>query len=181
MTLRLLLLTAALSATALSAGAQPMTLSHARLPAVSASAREARLTAQLSPAVHDWVEAEGRRELAARLGPAVTRGVVLRRFPSIGGDTDAMVFLVMMAVSRDADAELRDETAQMQAANRAKAAARRRHEALAGARDSLSDLSSEQQMRMQMLMEEKSKFEEALSNILKQMNDSEEALIGNLK
>jgi hypothetical protein len=47
--------------------------------------------------------------------------------------------------------------------------------------DSLGDLSQEQQLKMQMMMDQRSKLEETLSNIMKKMSDTSESIVQNLK
>ncbi len=47
--------------------------------------------------------------------------------------------------------------------------------------DALNDLSQEQQLKMQMLMEQQSKVYEMLSNIMKSNSDTSSAIVGNLK
>jgi len=46
---------------------------------------------------------------------------------------------------------------------------------------SLSDVSEELQMRLQMIMDRRSKFLEALSNIMKKQSDTAAFIIDNLK
>jgi putative addiction module CopG family antidote len=52
---------------------------------------------------------------------------------------------------------------------------------LQGKLDALSDLSEMDAMRLQMLMERRSKFEEMLSNIMKKVSETEGTIIQNLK
>lgn len=47
--------------------------------------------------------------------------------------------------------------------------------------DSLNDLSQEQQLKLQMAMDQESKFYAAISNIMKSTSDTSSAIIGNLK
>jgi hypothetical protein len=47
--------------------------------------------------------------------------------------------------------------------------------------DSLSDLSTTESLRLQMIMDRRSKLEETLSNILKKMSDTASAIVANMK
>ncbi len=58
---------------------------------------------------------------------------------------------------------------------------RQARDAAAGQLQSLSDVSEELQMRLQMIMDRRSKFLEALSNIMKKQSDTAASIIDNLK
>ena len=47
--------------------------------------------------------------------------------------------------------------------------------------DSMNDLSTEQQLQMQMIMDRRSKLEEAISNIMKKLQDTSNSIVGNMK
>ena len=117
-----------------------------------------------------------------------------------GADIEALVLDVMLQASRDADEDLRAIVAEMQA----QVAARRRQRELvcrlareradlaageaAAIRDdvtdqldALSELSELTSLRLQMAMDRRSKFIEALSNLLKKISDTEDSIVTNLK
>jgi hypothetical protein len=48
-------------------------------------------------------------------------------------------------------------------------------------KDNMSDMSSEQQLKMQMVMDRRSKMNEAISNLLKKVSETEQQIIQNLK
>jgi hypothetical protein len=58
---------------------------------------------------------------------------------------------------------------------------RQASDAAAGQLQSLSDVSEELQMRLQMIMDRRSKFLEVLSNIMKKQSDTAATIIDNLK
>ena len=58
---------------------------------------------------------------------------------------------------------------------------RQASDAAMGQLQSLSDVSEELQMRLQMIMDRRSKFLEALSNIMKKQSDTAASIIDNLK
>jgi hypothetical protein len=58
---------------------------------------------------------------------------------------------------------------------------RQASDAATGQLQALSDVSEELQMRLQMIMDRRSKFLEALSNIMKKQSDTAAAIIANLK
>lgn len=118
---------------------------------------------------------------------------------SAGADIEALVFEVLLQASRDADDDLRAIVAELEA----QAAARRRQRELlcrlahehvdlgtdtatirddiAAQLDALNELSEMTSMRLQMAMDRRSKFVEALSNLLKKISDTEDSIVKNLK
>jgi chromosome segregation ATPase len=52
---------------------------------------------------------------------------------------------------------------------------------LKGQLDSMNEMSEETSMRLQMAMDRRSKFVEALSNIMKKINDTQNTIVQNLK
>ena len=109
------------------------------------------------------------------------------------GDIEALCFQVLMQATNDQDNDLRRILAETKAINNAKAALR---ETLATtsrelasttsrnvrkALDSLSEMSEMTSLRLQMAMDRRSKFVVSLSNILKKIADSDNAIVQNLK
>ncbi len=52
---------------------------------------------------------------------------------------------------------------------------------MADRKDSLSDLSQMQSLRLQMYMDRRSKLYETLSNLMKKAGDTDSTIVGNLK
>jgi len=99
------------------------------------------------------------------------RTSVMQAFPNLQGmDIDAVAFLVVMQSSQGQQAELTQAMNQMQQNTQAKQAARQQN-----------DLNQELQLRIQMEMDQMSKFEQALSNMMKSASDTQSSIIANLK
>lgn len=156
-----------------------------------AVALNSRLSAVLNPAVRGWVQSEARSIAARNLAPdamlAAARSDIAGRFAgqTLGvTDVDALVMLVMMQTSMDAQADLKALVAEVQAS----AARKRQARAAIAAQktqkpkaDSLGDLTDEQQLRLQMAMERRSKTEQTLSHIMKKVSATSSSIIQNLK
>lgn len=123
------------------------------------------------------------------------------------GDIETLVQLVMMECTRQADAELREMMEQMRATNKRKArmrqaaaaqnnakkelstAARAEYAGPSGsppaeaesAADSMSEMGEMDQLRLQMLMDRRSKAMETLSNLMKKQSDTASTITSNLK
>ncbi len=101
-----------------------------------------------------------------------------------GADIDGLVFLVLMSSARAQDQELRSAMASMRAASQAKQDQRQvaaRKAALADAKDSIGEMSPQDQLALQMAQDRRSKSLQALSNVMKKLRDSDAAIVGNLK
>jgi hypothetical protein len=159
----------------------------APLPA-QAIALQARLAPKLSPTARGWVQDEAKTLAGRRLNAdpmlAMARKDVEARFAGqklSATDIDAMVTLVMTQIATDAENDLRAQMAAMEAATKKKQAQRDAADAMKDKKDSLGDMSQQDQMVMQMYMDRRSKAEEALSNILMKSGDASAAIVGNLK
>jgi len=146
-----------------------------------------RLAANLSPSAKNKIQAAA-TQLAAttKQQPAMTaaqlqsraRASVAQAFPNLRGmDIDAVVFLVMMQCTQDQQSELQQTMSTMQQNTAGKQAVRSAQNSTA----QLSDMSTMQQMRLQMIMDRRSKFLDALSNVMKSASDTQSAVIANLK
>jgi hypothetical protein len=121
--------------------------------------RHDRLWNAASPEVKAWVKqvapgiAKGPGDPEAR-----ARAAIQARWPNlhVAGTSDALTFLVLY----DVDADLRN---------------------VAGHLDSLSELSQEQQLKMQMVMDRMTKADAAASNLEKKLSETASAIIGNMK
>jgi hypothetical protein len=91
-----------------------------------AQVREQRLQAAVSPRVRQWVAAEADRQRALPLPDAAAIAATARTgFPgATDADVDALVFMVLMAVARDADQDLHVQMDAMRAMNEQKRAQR---------------------------------------------------------
>lgn len=159
--------------------------SHSDIPA-AARAREAALLAKASPAVKAWVREEGQRlRKAGGVSESAVQAAARARFGSLGGvgdgDIMAIAFLVMMDAAKSAQEDLKATMAEVKSMNAAKTRQRAALDRQKDQRDSLSDLSQEQQLKMQMVMERHNKAVEALSNLMKKMSETQSSIIGNLK
>ena len=115
-------------------------------------------------------------------------------------DIMELVFIVLMQATEDADADLKQIMEEVKQRNQrlcrwrellAKLEAHRRsgdneivraaHAVIASQLDSFSDMAEQMQLRLQMAMDRRSKFIEALSNLMKKQSDTASAIIGNLK
>jgi hypothetical protein len=142
--------------------------------------QNARLAGNLSPSAKSKVQAAA-AQLAAttKQQPAMTaaqlqnraRASVIQAFPNLRGmDIDAVVFLVMMQCAQDQQSELQQAMNQMQQNTGAKQTARQQ-----------SDMNQELQMQIQMEMDELTKVEQMLSNVMKSASDTQSNIIANLK
>ncbi len=112
----------------------------------------------------------------------------------------ALVFLVLRQWAEDADADLRAIMEEVKQRNhrlcrwRELAAKLKAHQdsadkdllrsasaAIASQLDSYAELSEQMQLRLQMAMDRRAKFIEALSNLMKKQSDTASAIISNLK
>ena len=111
-----------------------------------------------------------------------------------------LVFIVLMQATEDADADLRLIMEEVKQRNqrlcrwRELLAKLETHRAsgdgellrsasavIAGQVDSFSDMAEQMQLRLQMAMDRRSKFIDALSNLMKKQSDTANALVSNLK
>jgi hypothetical protein len=117
-------------------------------------------------------------------------------------DIDALVTVVMFELSLEADQDMRDQLSQMQRQAAQRQALRKQQEAMAKQRaganaslsqldtviidkgdrlDSLSEMSEMESMRLQMAMDRLSKLMDTLSNLLKKIDDSGDAITKSMK
>jgi len=173
----------------------------------AAIAKTKALLARTSPAGCAWVHEEAQRQARGEPSESAVAAAARTRFGDDLStmDIDQIVQMVMMQASRDSEQELRDQLAQMRAINQRnrdqREAAQKAREsqsrpaqprvaridlaayiARAGdGRDSLADMSEEQQLRMQVVMDRMQKALEAMSNLAKKESDTGNSIIGNLK
>ncbi len=152
-----------------------------------AEAREARLLARLPPAASQCAARQGRAHASGTFGDGEARAAVLG-CPGGGGDIQALVFIALMESAKGAEEDLRGQLEQLQAANQAKAKQREAHallqgerQRLAGGKDSVSDMSQMQPLRLQVYAERRNKLYETLSNMMKKAGDTDSTIVGNLK
>jgi hypothetical protein len=101
---------------------------------------------------------------------------VRRSFPASanlsGEDIEALVQMIMMQCAQDSQSDLKNMMNNMKKTNQQKNAERSKN---------MSDISDEQSLRLQMAMDRQSKFMEALSNIEKKLEQTQDSVIKNLK
>jgi len=182
-----------------SAAAQPKTAQMATAVQVrpipdDAVRQNQRLAQKLSPSARSKVQsAAAAVATAIKQQPSMTpaqlqnkaRGAVTAAFPGLAGmDIDAVVFLVMMQATQDQETDLQQTMNQMQQNTNAKQASRASGQVATAQGSSgaqMSDISTEQQMRLQMAMDQRSKFLATISNMMKSASDTQTSVISNLK
>ncbi len=107
------------------------------------------------------------------------------------GDIEALAFIVLMEAAKATQDDLASIMAAVKAINNKKQKqrqlidqARAHADALgpdAGKDDSLKELSADQMARMEMYLSREAKLEEAISNVLHKMSDTQNGIIGNMK
>jgi len=107
------------------------------------------------------------------------RASVIQTFPNLRGpDIDAVVFLVMMQCAKNQEADLQQMMNDMKHGTASKQALR---STSTNSKDQLSDMSEVDQLRLQSLMDQRSKALETLSNLMKSVADTRSQIIDNLK
>ena len=95
------------------------------------------------------------------------------------------IMMMFFLISEDARNDMRDMMSDMDKTRQHKEAMRQAEVAekdeLAAARDSLSDMSELQQLRMQKYMDRRQKALETLSNLMKKSSDASSSLVQNMK
>jgi hypothetical protein len=150
-------------------------------------ARQAKLAPVVKPGVQGWVDSEARSIAARKLDADAAHAVIVHdagtRFAGqtlSNGDVEALAFLVMMQAAKSADDDLKSMMQQMKEANDRRARLRT-DKSKADSLKKLDELSEMEQIRLQTMMDRRSKYETMLSNILKKMSDTSGAIISNLK
>lgn len=147
-----------------------------------------RLAASLSPSAKVKVQSVAASlESAIKQQPAITtaqlqskaRASVTQAFPSLRGmDIDAVVFVVLMECAQDQQADLQQAMNVAQQNVAAKQGIRKAQQSSTTQSGEMSEMDS---MRLQMLMDQRSKLLEAVSNVMKSASDTQTATIANLK
>ncbi len=150
-----------------------------------AEVREGRLFTRLPPAASQCAVRQGRGHSRGPFGEADARAAV-QGCDRDGADIQALAFIALMESGKSAQEDLRAVAEEVRAANQAKAKLREaevqvERERMADRKDSLSDLSQMQSLRLQMYMDRRSKLYETLSNMMKKAGDTDSTIVGNLK
>ena len=133
-----------------------------------AAARDAKLRAQMPQDRLQWAD----RTAARNLSPDALRAEVVNTWPNLAtADIEALMFVVMAAAARDVDADLRAQVTAMRDTNAEKQAQR----------DAAADAGAAQSLRLQMAMDRRAKLMEALSNLMKKADDTQDAIVQNVK
>jgi len=162
----------------------------------------ARFSARLTPRGHFWVDQQSQRLRSGALDPSQVTSEAGQgcagAFAACGGDGDieGLAFIVLMQATNDQDQDLQNIMAGVKAVNNAKAQLRNQMQAaqqltaqlinqdtqdLKNKLDSMNEMSEMTSMRLQMAMDRRSKFIEALSNILKKVDESQNSIIKEIK
>ena len=149
----------------------------------AALAREQRLLALLQPPVRAWGAASGPRQTGAD-ALAAAKSTVMRRYPDLftPADVDALAFLVLMAASHDAEADVRRVMDQIQAQNRSTAALTQAHGSkdAKSAKPPRSGLSPQDQIRLQPYQDRQEHLDQAAAALMATAEPNA-AVLGNLK
>jgi len=196
-----LTLCSALAAPAQMHHIRPSTMADVALPD-HATQLYARFSARLTPRGHIWVEQQSQRLRNGSLDPSQVTSEAGQgcagAFGACGGDGDieALAFIVLMQATNDQDQDLQNIMAGVKAVNNAKSELRNQIQAMhqltaqqinqdtqdiKGKLDSMSEMSEMTSMRLQMAMDRRSKFIEALSNVLKTIDETRKSIIQNGK
>ena len=189
---------------------QPLRSAEPQMPE-QAKVIHARLAPALKPAVREWVSAEAKKiSRIPNASELTVKADIRTRFagqPLGGGDVEALAFLVMMEATKEANEDLKAVMAETKSANEKKAAQRQAAAHAANSKlvvanikvrpgvtavksadttsaaktDSLGEMSEEQQLRLQMAMDRRTKAMETLSNLLNKMSDTQSNIVSNLK
>jgi hypothetical protein len=141
--------------------APPSVVKRPRVPPFPADLKTFgnRLRSKASPAVRAWASQTAPSLAKAAGDPdGPARAAATARWPNlrVTGAYDALTFLAIY----DAAEILQSDAEKL---------------------DTLGDLSQEQSMRLQRLMDRRSKFFETLSNLMKKISDTAEGIVANLK
>ena len=161
----------------------------------NADAVAAHIRARLSLRGALWVDVEAKRlrdgktSLGNVEGDArqAGGGLLIGAIPP-GADIEELAFLVLMEAAKSADDDLRNVMDEVQAENAAKQSQRSSLQSARAAalsledeKNSLGDLSEQQSLRLQMAIDRRAKYIETISDILKEIGDTDQSIIKNLK
>ncbi len=161
-----------------------------------------RLSTRLTPRGRAWVVAQSQRLRSDALDPSLVAGEASQTCATAfnacngGADIEALAFVVLMQATSDQDQDLLAIMAEAKATAKAKAARRNTitHRNVLSARqinqdysdikndlDSMNEMSEMTSMRLQMAMDRRSKFVEALTNVLKKIEETDSTIIQSIK
>ncbi len=142
----------------------------------------------LRPQVRAWAIAEAAKVKALHLHPhaaaQMIRAAARSRFHGqVNNDQDieAIISLVLMQVAQDAESDLRSIMNDIHHATGKRKTLRDMTSLLKGDLDALSEIGEDTSLRLQMLMDRRSKYFEALSNIMRKASNTSSDIVGNLK
>ncbi len=92
-------------------------------------------------------------------------------------DIESLVFLVMMQATSDSESDLQKMLDELKKESEHKQVLRNQQ----AKKDAMNDLSEANSLRLQMLMDRRSKLLQTMSNMAKKMQDTDDAIIKNLK
>jgi hypothetical protein len=143
------------------------------------------LSALATPA---WIQAEAKKLNAdPMIFTDAVRNNCRQHIASLGlglspADVETLTIAVMQQATANADADLRAVLAQVKQDNERKAALRKPMGQVHADKVSASaDSSGVLQMKLQQAMDRRSKFSEALSNLLKKQSETSDAIVQNMK
>ncbi|HEV2561393.1 MAG TPA: hypothetical protein VGT78_04570 [Rhizomicrobium sp.] len=169
---------------------------------VDADASAAKIRPHLTPLGAQWARAEAQRLSSGKISPDSVTGDV----QSFCGGTSACfdianmpiedaVLMMMMLIDNDAEQDMRDQLADMQREQQQKQAMRAAQQQMRAqqqsmrqqmqneynAKDSLGDMSQEDQLELQQLQDRHQKLSVALSNAVKKFEETDDSIVKNMK
>jgi hypothetical protein len=156
-----------------------------------AEALDHQIMAHIGPQTRAWISGEARR-VAAKPSINVAGDVRQANLGDLsGGDIEELCFVVLMEATNDQDQDLELIMAETKAQTNAKQGHRgvltrgdegiATNSAVGGRLDSQSELGETASLRLQMAMDRRSKLMETLSNLLKSISSTNQAILQNLK
>lgn len=151
-----------------------------------------KLSAQIAPAIRDWVTWQAVQTRARPDASAdVVRAAVKQRFAGqnlTDTDSESLVFLVLFEITQAEDKDLRDQMTQVEEENRRKQQRREQTTQIPGKaqpirahHDSLDAPDQMSNMRLQLALDRRSKALSALSSLLEKTSATASNITQNLK
>ena len=165
-----------------------------------AMALHAKLTPRVQPSVRTWIDEQAKRLSQGQMDEGSLHTGILNRFtgqPIKTGDVEAIKFLTQIQAIRYMDGDIREMNGKLKSIEEQKRELRAkisRQEAdskvakrkpmsddLKGKLDGMNEISEMTSLHLQMTMDRRSKFVETLSNIMKKVGTTMEAITQKLK
>jgi len=148
--------------------------------APGAETRQAKLIGKIGPRSRDWIVQEGRK--IANLS-ANQQAVAIADIKGVGGvaSTDIDALRAQMDALKAQQGKLKGQIANAQSKPPSSEQIDQKIAQLNDQKDSLDDLSQQDQLKLQQEMDKKSQLEEMISNLMKAQSDTQDTLARSLK